>query len=111
MLRVISSAGMSRLLYEFVLYVMKNPIVEHPLPHQPESYVLKLCETLPKNRNYQLFLELQLRLKEMGILSCKTIRSNRLRGCPLLSENDLKSKGRSAYDFRTDAKKGIIAVA
>ncbi|KRX57777.1 PiggyBac transposable element-derived protein 1 [Trichinella sp. T6] len=47
----------------------------------------------------------------MGILSCKTIRSNRLRGCPLLFENDLKSKGRSAYDFRTDAKKGIIAVA
>ncbi|XP_003366863.1 piggyBac transposable element-derived protein 3 [Trichinella spiralis] len=47
----------------------------------------------------------------MGILSCRTIRPNRFRGCPLLSEKDLKSKGRGAYDFRTDAKKGIIAVA
>ncbi|KRZ81610.1 hypothetical protein T08_8584, partial [Trichinella sp. T8] len=65
---------MSRLLYEFVLYVMKNPIVEDPLPLQPENYVLKLCET---------FLDLQLRLKEMGILSCKTISSNRLRDFPL----------------------------
>ncbi|KRX53246.1 Retrovirus-related Pol polyprotein from transposon [Trichinella sp. T9] len=64
-------AGMSRLLYEFVLYVMKNPIVEDPLPLQPENYVLKL------------FLELQLRVKEMGIQSCKTIRSNRLHGFPL----------------------------
>ncbi|KRX34203.1 hypothetical protein T05_11559 [Trichinella murrelli] len=62
---------MSRLLYEFVLYVMKNPIVEDPLPLQPENYVLKL------------FLELQLRVKEMGIQSCKTIRSNRLHGFPL----------------------------
>ncbi|KRY07480.1 hypothetical protein T12_10635 [Trichinella patagoniensis] len=91
---------------------MKNPIVEDPLPLQPENYVLKLCETLPKNSNYKLFLTTIAHFwncsygkKEMGILSCKTIRSNRLRGCPLLSENDLKSKGRSAYDFRTDAKK------
>ncbi|KRZ02482.1 Retrovirus-related Pol polyprotein from transposon opus [Trichinella zimbabwensis] len=43
--------------------------------------------------------------KKMGILSCGTIRPNRLRGCPLLSEKDLKSKGKGAYDFRTDAKK------
>ncbi|KRX89275.1 hypothetical protein T4B_6963 [Trichinella pseudospiralis] len=56
----------------------------------PESYVLNLCEMLPMNRNYKLFfynyytfLELQLRLKRMGILSCGTIRPNRLCGCPL----------------------------
>ncbi|KRX25413.1 hypothetical protein T07_6386 [Trichinella nelsoni] len=42
----------------------------------------------------------------MGILSCGTTRPNRLRGCPLLSEKDLNSKGRGAYDFRTYAKKG-----
>ncbi|KRX57776.1 hypothetical protein T06_1119 [Trichinella sp. T6] len=53
---LISRAGKSCLFYDFVLYVMKNPIVEDPLPLQPESYVLKLCETLPKNRNYKLFL-------------------------------------------------------
>ncbi|XP_003375773.1 conserved hypothetical protein [Trichinella spiralis] len=39
----------------------------------------------------------------MGILSCGTIRPNRLRGCPPLSEKDLKSSGRGAYDSRTDA--------
>ncbi|KRX22152.1 PiggyBac transposable element-derived protein 1 [Trichinella nelsoni] len=47
----------------------------------------------------------------MGILSCGTIRPNRLRGCPPLSEKDLKSSGRGAYDSRTDAENGIIAVA
>ncbi|KRZ52079.1 PiggyBac transposable element-derived protein 3 [Trichinella nativa] len=116
--KIISRAGKSGLLYDFVFYDVKNPIVEDPLPFQPANYVLKLCETLQKNRNYKLFfddyytfLELQLRLKEMGILSCGTIRANRLRGCPMLFEKDLKSKGRGAYDFRTDAKKEIIAVA
>ncbi|XP_003368357.1 conserved hypothetical protein [Trichinella spiralis] len=39
----------------------------------------------------------------MGILSCGTIRPNRLRGCPPLSEKDLKSSGRGAYDSITDA--------
>ncbi|KRZ81309.1 hypothetical protein T08_15256, partial [Trichinella sp. T8] len=73
---------MSRLLYEFVLYVMKNPIVADPQPPQPENYVLKLCET---------FLELQLRVKEMGILSCKAIRSNRLHGFPLRKARYLMS--------------------
>ncbi|KRZ65537.1 PiggyBac transposable element-derived protein 1 [Trichinella papuae] len=98
--KVISRAGKSGLRYDFEFYDMKNLIVEDPLPFQPANYVLKLCETLPKNSNYKLFfdnyytfLELQLRLKRMGILSCGTIRSNRLRGCPLLSENELKSKG------------------
>ncbi|KRY25098.1 hypothetical protein T03_14556 [Trichinella britovi] len=49
-----SNAGMSRLLYEFVLYVMKNPIVQDTLLFQPENYLLKLCETLQKNRNHKL---------------------------------------------------------
>ncbi|KRY25823.1 hypothetical protein T03_5112, partial [Trichinella britovi] len=71
---------MFRLLYEFVLYVMKNLIVEDPLPLQPENYVLKLCETLPKNGNYKLISGNTATAKKMGILSCKPIRSNRLRG-------------------------------
>ncbi|KRY45111.1 hypothetical protein T03_5394 [Trichinella britovi] len=59
---------------------------------------MKLCEHLPKQQNHKLcfdnyfnFIELQLRLKEQGIWTCGTIRSNRLRGCPFLSEQALKA--------------------
>ncbi|KRZ82429.1 hypothetical protein T08_14322 [Trichinella sp. T8] len=69
---------MSRLLYEFVLCVMKNPIVEDPLPLQPENYVLKLCETLLKNRNHKLVLT-----TTVADFWNYSYRSNRLHGFPL----------------------------
>ncbi|KAL1234210.1 PiggyBac transposable element-derived protein [Trichinella pseudospiralis] len=47
---------------------------------------MKLCETLPKH-------------KGDGIYSVATIRSNRLRGCPVMPSNELKRKGRGATDF------------
>ncbi|KRY26485.1 hypothetical protein T01_3468 [Trichinella spiralis] len=75
--KVISPAGKPGLFYDFIFYDAKNLIVEDPLFFQMENYVLKQCETLPK--------------------------PNRLRGCPPLSEKDLKSSGRGAYDSRTDA--------
>ncbi|KRZ08231.1 hypothetical protein T11_14651, partial [Trichinella zimbabwensis] len=84
---------MSGLLYDFVIHVMKNVIVQELLSFQPGNYVMKLCETSPKNRRYKLFcenyfifLDLQLQLKTMGILSCGMIRANTRHGCPLLSD-------------------------
>ncbi|KRZ84541.1 PiggyBac transposable element-derived protein 2 [Trichinella sp. T8] len=49
--------------------------------------------------NYFAFLELQEALLRDGIHSVATIQSNRLRGCPVMSSNELKQKGRGATDF------------
>ncbi|KRZ77358.1 PiggyBac transposable element-derived protein 2 [Trichinella papuae] len=53
----------------------------------------------------------KLRLKEEGMWTCETIRSNRLRGCPFMSEQALKVSGRGTTDFRTTRARDIIAVA
>ena len=45
-------------------------------------------------------------LKTMGILSIVTFRSNRLGGCPLMSEKDLKKCGCGSFDYRTDYNTG-----
>ncbi|KRZ65519.1 hypothetical protein T10_1023 [Trichinella papuae] len=70
------------------------------LSFQPGNYVMKLRETSSKNRRYKLFcenyfifLDLQLQLKTIGILSCGMIIANTRHGCTLHSEKELKSKG------------------
>lgn len=78
---------------------------------------MKLCETLPADQNFKLyvdnfftFLELQLLLKRQGILSTGTIRANRLWGCTLKTEKDLKKEGRGASDCSVDANSGMSVV-
>ena len=68
-----------------------------------EYVVIKLCETFPKNVNHKLFfdnwftsLDLCLKLKADGILTTATIRSNRIKKCPLSTEKEFKKKGVAA---------------
>ena len=46
----------------------------------------------------------------MEIHCVGTIRSNRLQGCPLKSEKEMKAIGRGAIDIATDANCGITVV-
>ncbi|KRY83619.1 hypothetical protein T4D_3852 [Trichinella pseudospiralis] len=69
--KVISCAGQSGLRYDFEFYDMKNLIVEDPLPFQPATYVLKLCETLPKNRNHKLFFNNYYTFLELHMATAK----------------------------------------
>ena len=85
--------------------------------YQPGDFVVKLCETLPQNQNFKVyfdnfftFLELQLMLKRQGIMSTGTVRSNRLRGCLLKTEKELKKEGRGSYDCAVDANSGLSVV-
>ncbi|KRZ43135.1 PiggyBac transposable element-derived protein 2 [Trichinella pseudospiralis] len=82
------------------------PKVENSIGFFAADVVMKLCETLPKHKGYKVFfdnyfafLELQEALLRDGIHSVATIRSNRLRGCPVMPSNELKRKGRGATDF------------
>lgn len=88
--KVISRCVVSGLIYDFLLYDGKCPPVSESCGYQPGDFVIKLCETLPMDKNFKVyfdnwftFLELHTQLQKSGILSVGTIRSNRTRGYDL----------------------------
>ncbi|KRY45272.1 PiggyBac transposable element-derived protein 3, partial [Trichinella britovi] len=73
--------GVSGLLYDFCFYEGKVPRVKKPSGCLSFDVVMKLCETVPKHRNFKIFfdnyfthLDLQLRLLKKGIHTIRTIR-------------------------------------
>ena len=116
--KVFSRCGVSTILYDFTFYEMCWPKVIRSTGFVPADFVIKLVENLPKNQNHKLyldnyfnFIELQVRLKEEGIWTCGTMMANRMRGCPLMSEQSLKQAGRGSADFRTTRTGNVTAVA
>ena len=82
-----------------------------------EDVVLKLVSTLPPNRNLKISTDkfftgipLVEKLKTGGFLFTVTIRPNRLKGCPLLTEKELKKNGRGSADHRLTRNGSITAV-
>ena len=78
------------------------------------AVVLRLSETIPKDKNYKLCFDnyftgipLIRELKNRGILSIGTLRSNRICNCPLLTEKEIKSGPRGGIDFKVSAEKDI----
>ena len=55
-------------------------------------------------------MPLCLELKLLGILTTSTIRANRIAGCPLKCEKDLKKEGRESSCYRSDANSGTVLV-
>lgn len=49
-------------------------------------------------------------LKSLGILSSGTIRANRLLGCQLRSEKELKKEGRGSYDSKIAEEEDVVIV-
>ncbi len=95
-------AGKSGMMYDFFLYEGSKSTGKDKC--KADDVVRKLCETLPKNENHRIFfdnwfstIELCLELKANGFLSTCTFQSNRLQGCPLQTEKDLKKEGRGDY--------------
>ena len=111
-------SGASGFLYDFDIYQGKESASSSPSVHGVgASVVLKLTSTLPSGHNFKVFadnyftsLPLLEALKQRQIWFAGTIRSNRTKNCPLLSEKDLKKKGRGSYDYRTDKNTNNIAV-
>ena len=76
--------------------------------------MLKLSEGIPRNQRFRLFfdnwfsaLDLMIYLKSIGILSTAAFRTNRLKGCPITSDKELKKGGRRSYDYRSDVNSGV----
>eukprot|EP00795_Rhopilema_esculentum_P006507 gene6507-11968_t len=48
--------------------------------------------------------------EERGILTTATIRNNRLAGCTLKSEKEMKKDGRGSFGFQTDQNTGMVVL-
>ena len=73
---------------------------------------MRLAEDIPRLRNYKLFYDdwfssigLAKNLKDEGIHSLSIVRPNRLKGCKLKKEYQLKNKGWGNYDYRVETKR------
>ena len=78
------------------------------------NIVIALSEVVPSNRNHLYCdnwftsLQLQLELWKRGIFCLGTVRSNRLRGCKLLTEKESKAKGRGSYEKKCNIRGAIF---
>ena len=100
-------AGQSGIIYDFFLYGGKDSTGGNPC--SADAIALKLSEGIPRNQGFRLFfdnwfstLDLMVQLKSIGILSTATFRTNRLKGCPIASDKELKKEGRGSYDYHSD---------
>ena len=121
-LKVFVRCGVSGIIYDFSFYNGKDPEIEansipHALKFQAAKFVWKLLDGMPDNQNFKIYfdndfnsLELQAALISRGIHSIGTIRANRLRGCILKSEAQLKEEGRGAVDSCFDTQHSIYVV-
>ncbi|CAH2011120.1 unnamed protein product, partial [Acanthoscelides obtectus] len=55
-------------------------------------------------------MRLGAKVKNKKLASLGTIRSNRLRGCPLLSDKELLRKGRGSFDYRVENSVGLAVI-
>ena len=108
-------AGQSGIIYDFFLYGGKNSTGGNSC--SADAIVLKLSEGIPRNQGFRLFfdnwfstLDLMVQLKSIGILSTATFRTNRLKGCPIASDKELKKEGRGSYDYRSDVNSGVHVI-
>ena len=106
-------SGASGIMYDFFLYTGSTTSKTEKCNG---SYVVnRLIECLPKHDNFKLFfdnwfcsLDLCRNLRSMGILTIATIRADRMHGCLLPTEKELKKGGRGSHSFKSDANSGII---
>ena len=108
-------AGQSGMMYYFFLYAGNDSA--NKTDFSAANVVLRLSEEIPQHQNFKLCfdnffcnLPLCLELKSLGILTTATIRANRIAGCPLKCEKDLKKEGRGSTSYRFDANSGIVLV-
>ena len=107
-------AGQSGMIYDFFLYTGAQSADGRKCT--AKDIVMKLCKHVKPFCNHKIFfdnwfctIDLCIELKSRGILSCATIRQNRLAGCPLKSEAELKKEVRGSYSFQVDQNTGIVA--
>lgn len=93
------------IVHNFDVCVAKTPKVDSfPDLKSSANIVCKLSSVIPKHKNHRLYMDnffstvpLFFEMYKRGILCMGTVRNNRLSGLNVISDKDLKSKGKSAY--------------
>ena len=114
--KVFTRAGVSGLVYDFEIYTGSKMNLGGNLSFSG-NVVLRLVQDLKPNCNFKIFfdnwfksVDLVHELSKKKIWCAATICANRLAGCTLADEKDLKKKGRGSYDFRSNSQSGITIV-
>ncbi|XP_067641871.1 piggyBac transposable element-derived protein 3-like [Eurosta solidaginis] len=100
--KMFTRTGTTGMVYDFTMYVGEGTCPSYGLGLSSDV-VLYLAQNLPKNKNFKLYFDnwftsvsLLIALKEMGIFATGTIRKNRVSSCQLLSDVELKKRGRGS---------------
>ena len=115
--KVFARAGMSRLVYDFMIYTGKAMKLPRNLG-VAGNIVIKLVENLPDDKNSKFYfdnwfssVDLLCMLKQQKrIWSVATICSNRLKGCVLKTDKEMKPQGRGSIDYRCEETEGVSVV-
>lgn len=114
--KVFTRAGSSGIMYDFEVYTGKSMKLEGNFSISG-NIVLRLVRNLPEDKNFKVYfdnwftsVDLVAALAEKHLWAVATVRRDRLGGCNLTSDTDLKSKGRGSYDYRSDSDKGVTVV-
>ncbi|XP_052855098.1 piggyBac transposable element-derived protein 3-like [Drosophila gunungcola] len=115
-LKMCTRAGTSGLVYDFTLYVGEGTCPNFGLGISSDV-VLYLSKGLPKGKPFKLYFDnwftsvsLLVALKENGIFATGTIRKNRISSCRLLSDAELKKRGRGSFDTKYEVNNNLICV-
>uniref|UniRef100_A0A1I8N2Y9 PiggyBac transposable element-derived protein domain-containing protein n=1 Tax=Musca domestica TaxID=7370 RepID=A0A1I8N2Y9_MUSDO len=107
--KMFTRAGVSGIMYDFTLYIGEGTCESFGMGISSDI-VLALASNIPMNQNFKLFFDnwftsinLMIALRQRGILSVGTIRSNRLKNCALCSEKELQKRGRGSFDCKYEA--------
>lgn len=116
--------GISGMVYDFIPYGGEDTFRNHQFSDIEEGYgfgakvVIALCKSIQNMPlstayfdNYFTSLELVSYLREeFGILALGTVRSNRLRDCPIKSDKDLRKEGRGSFDQKVDNDNRLVII-
>ena len=113
--KVFTRAGASRMMYDFEIYNEKQMKLEGDLGISG-NIVLRLTKNLADHKDYKMYfdnwfasVQLVEMLKERGIWAVGTIRKDRMAGCQLKSDKEMKKDGRGSYDNKSNDK-GVTIV-
>lgn len=105
--------------HDFELYQGKGTgtSLEHKHLGLGGSIVMRLIKNLPKLMNFKCYFDnyftsigLLRELKALGIWATGTIRANRLQGCPLKTDKQLKQEGRGSFDAKVTEEGDVTVV-
>lgn len=111
-IKVFAPAGMSGIDYKFEIYVGKGTVDKTELRVRGDI-VIKLCHNLPKQLvadNWFTSYQQIVALKNLGILSIGTVRTDRLENYHPKENKVMKQEGRGSPVYYAEHKNNVIAV-